>query len=87
MTLTFHSRAQRNRLLPHARVVLEKNREVELCEFCQRVYHIDEIFFCLEKENETLCFGGVNQRTQSAHRAPCIYYRITISRRMPRALP
>ena len=47
------ARTQRNRLLPHARVVLEKNREVELCEFCQRVDHIDEIFFCLEKENET----------------------------------
>ena len=69
MTLTFHSRAQRNRLLPHARVVLEKNREVELCEFCQRVYHIDEIFFCLEKENETSHALGVLISGHKAHTA------------------
>ena len=39
-----------NRLLPHACVVLEKNREVELCEFCQidlRVNHMNEI--CVER--------------------------------------
>ena len=50
-TLCLSTRAQgANRLLPHACVVLEKNREVELCEFCQidlRVNHIDEI--CVER--------------------------------------
>ena len=53
-------------LTAHARVVLEKNREVELCEFCQidvRVYHIDEI--CVQRrwrESYDAC-GVLNKRT------------------------
>ena len=62
-------------------LVLEKNREVELCEFCQRVYHIDEIFFCLEKENETCVALGVliSGHKKRTHRAPCIYYTVSLS--------